>query len=208
MTPTSERVLSVLRRYAPEATARVLLLRTCLEHELSPHELTASQLAQILPRLTSKARIAIGARRGDALVQALDALTHERAVESRHEIEIRDEHDARRARLLARSVCQGAGAETLVGLKIATGLSELTRNILSYASCGVVRVAILENPRRARVEAHDDGPGISDLELVLSGRYRSRTGLGRGLLGTKKMSDFFEIRSDPSGTHVVFEMLL
>jgi serine/threonine-protein kinase RsbT len=208
MTPTSERVLSVLRRYAPESTARVLLLRACLEHELSPHDLTAAQLAQILPRLSNKARIAIGARRSDALIAALGALTQDRVVETRHEIEIRDEHDARRARLLVRSACEDAGAEKLVGLKIATGLSELTRNILSYAGSGVVQIAILETPRRVRVEARDHGPGIADVELVLSGRYKSRTGLGRGLLGTKKMSDVFEIRSDPSGTHVVFEMLL
>lgn len=208
MTPTSERVLSVLRRYAPESTARVLLLRTCLEHELSPHELTTSQLAQIIPRLSSKARIAIGARRCDALIAALGALAHDRPIEVHHEVEIHNEHDARRARLLVRSLCDDAGAEKLVGLKVATGLSELTRNILSYASRGVVRISILDGPRRARVEARDHGPGIPDVELVLSGRYKSRTGLGRGLLGTKKMSDAFEITSNSSGTHVVFEMLL
>lgn len=208
MTPASERLLGVLRRFAPEPTARSLLLRACLEQDLSPHELTDSQLARVLPRLVNAARIAVGPRRGIALADALDDLRNAPARSEATTVDIEDEHDARRARLLARRMCDQAGAPRIVGLKVATGLSELTRNILSYAGRGRVLIAILGDPTRARVEAHDQGPGIKDLALVLSGNYRSRTGLGRGLLGTKRMSDQFTLTSDTSGTHVVFEMLL
>ena len=43
---------------------------------------------------------------------------------------------------------------------------------------------------------------------VLSGRYRSATGLGRGLLGVKRLADRFNIRTSKSGTHVEAEVNL
>jgi serine/threonine-protein kinase RsbT len=207
VTPTSERVLGVLRRFTSESTARLLLLRACFEHELSPHDLTVPQLHRILPRLTSGARTTIGPRRSETLAQALELITED-IPDGPTELNVRDEHDARRARLIARSLCDRAGAARLVGLKVATGLSELTRNLLNYAGGGTVTIWILADPTRARVEVVDHGPGIADVELVLSGRYRSRTGLGRGLLGTKKMADHFELRTGADGTHVIFEMRL
>jgi serine/threonine-protein kinase RsbT len=208
VTPTSERLLGVLRRFTPEPTARVLLLRACLEQELSPHELTEEQLARVLPRLMHAARVVVGPRRGVALADALGTLRRDGPRAAIAHVPITDEHDARRARIVARQMCDQAGAPRLSGLKVATGLSELTRNILSYAGTGRVSIEILDDPTRARIEAHDEGPGIADVDLVLSGDYRSRTGLGRGLLGTRKMADRFELKSAPGGTHVLFEMLL
>ena len=39
------------------------------------------------------------------------------------------------------------------------------------------------------VEAIDQGPGIRNLEEILAGRYKSRSGLGLGILGTKRLAD-------------------
>ena len=58
------------------------------------------------------------------------------------------------------------------------------------------------------IRASDRGPGIPDVELVLSGRYRSRTGLGKGLLGVKRLANKFEIDSGPTGTRVEAEIAL
>ena len=43
---------------------------------------------------------------------------------------------------------------------------------------------------------------------MLSGRYRSRTGLGKGLLGVKKLSTRFDLETGPSGTRVEAEIAL
>ena len=67
-------------------------------------------------------------------------------------------------------------------------------------------VPVNSGKKRIVVRAIDRGPGIPNLEEVLSGRYRSKTGLGRGLLGTKRLADRFDITSTISGTHVVAEI--
>jgi serine/threonine-protein kinase RsbT len=59
---------------------------------------------------------------------------------------------------------------------------------------------------RIVVRAADSGPGISNLEQVLTGAYRSKTGLGRGLLGTKRLADKFGVATGASGTTVVAEV--
>jgi serine/threonine-protein kinase RsbT len=50
--------------------------------------------------------------------------------------------------------------------------------------------------------ATDEGPGIPHLDEVLSGRYRSRTGLGAGLLGTRRLVDRFDIKTGATGTRI------
>jgi serine/threonine-protein kinase RsbT len=63
-----------------------------------------------------------------------------------------------------------------------------------YAGGGVVEIEALVAPRAGvSVVARDEGPGIADLGHVLSGAYRSRTGLGKGLLGCKRIMDAFEV---------------
>ena len=49
---------------------------------------------------------------------------------------------------------------------------------------------------------------LTDLERVLSGTYRSKTGMGLGLLGVKRLADRFDVRTGPNGTQVEFEVWL
>jgi anti-sigma regulatory factor (Ser/Thr protein kinase) len=57
--------------------------------------------------------------------------------------------------------------------------------------------------------AADRGPGIADIEAVLGGRYRSRTGMGIGLLGVRRLMDSCDIQSKAgSGTVVTIRKLL
>jgi serine/threonine-protein kinase RsbT len=58
------------------------------------------------------------------------------------------------------------------------------------------------------VRATDQGPGIPNLNEVLSGRYRSKTGLGKGLIGVKRLATRFTIHTDASGTHIEAEVRL
>jgi len=42
----------------------------------------------------------------------------------------------------------------------------------------------------------------------MSGKYRSTTGLGRGLLGVKRLADRFTIKTGKGGTSIEAEVLL
>ena len=109
---------------------------------------------------------------------------------------IQDENGVVEARVAVRSVAAQVGFGTTDQSKIATVVSELARNIIRYAQRGEVTVSVLDKPRRGlRVVASDQGPGIPHIDTVLSGRYRSKTGLGLGILGCKRLTDEFDIRT-------------
>lgn len=127
---------------------------------------------------------------------------------SPHEVEIEDEHSSRRARMLVRRLVRAAGGRELTAVRAATALSELTRNALMYAGGGSVRVELNDRDRKLRVVVRDEGPGIDDLDRILAGAYRSKTGLGRGLLGVRKLADHFNVQTSASGTTICFEMLV
>ena len=125
-------------------------------------------------------------------------------------VRVRQASDVVHACDLARATARGVGFTLLDQTKIATAASELARNILLYVGDGELRVATLESPRRGiQISAVDSGTGIADVDLVMSGGYRSRTGMGLGLKGTKRLMDALEIDSRPGrGTTVVARKLL
>ncbi len=90
-------------------------------------------------------------------------------------------------------------------VRLATAVSELARNIYMYAKQGSVTLRLREEPSAYvfEVSAIDQGPGISNLEVIMRGEYRSRTGLGRGLIGTKALLDEMNVDSAPGkGTRI------
>jgi serine/threonine-protein kinase RsbT len=125
-------------------------------------------------------------------------------------VRVRQASDVVHACDLARATARGVGFTLLDQTKIATAASELARNILLYVGDGELRVTALESPRRGiQIAAVDSGAGIADVDLVMSGGYRSRTGMGLGLKGTKRLMDALEIDSRPGrGTTVVARKLL
>ncbi|EWY41792.1 histidine kinase [Skermanella stibiiresistens SB22] len=88
--------------------------------------------------------------------------------------------------------------------RIATAVSEVCRNAYAYAGGGKAEFRLQETGSRVAlvVEVVDQGPGISELEDILAGRYRSRTGMGLGLLGAQRLMDRLEIDTSPGGTSV------
>jgi serine/threonine-protein kinase RsbT len=125
-------------------------------------------------------------------------------------VRIRTANDVVHACDLARSTARAIGFTLLDQTKIATVASELARNILLYVGDGEVRVDALESPRRGiQIAAVDSGAGIADVDLVMSGGYRSRTGMGLGLKGTKRLMDVLDIDSRIGrGTTVIAKKLL
>jgi serine/threonine-protein kinase RsbT len=90
---------------------------------------------------------------------------------------------------------------------IATAISEIARNINSYAGKGEVRVGVqYRDGRRALVvRAEDDGPGIGDVERALEDGYSTGSGLGLGLPGARRLMDRLVVESVP-GEGTVVEM--
>ena len=52
----------------------------------------------------------------------------------------------------------------------------------------------------------DGGPGILNLEEIMAGRYKSKTGMGRGLMGVKRLAERFKINPGPPGTRIEVEV--
>lgn len=102
------------------------------------------------------------------------------------------------ARQRAREVASLLGFDHGAQTRIATAVSELARNAHRYAGGG--RVIFGVEDRSLTVEVVDQGSGIADVETVLSGTYRSTTGMGFGLIGVRRLMDGFEISSGPWGT--------
>ena len=90
---------------------------------------------------------------------------------------------------------------------IATAISEVARNITSYAGRGAVRVMVGEREGRKAlvVRAEDEGPGIADIERALEDGYSTGRGLGLGLPGARRLMDRLIIESK-LGQGTVIEM--
>src|SRR3954465_10921247 len=90
---------------------------------------------------------------------------------------------------------------------IATAISEITRNITSYAGRGEVRVGIAEREGRKAlvVRAEDDGPGIADIDRAMEDGYTTGRGLGMGLPGCRRLMDRLIVES-ALGRGTVIEM--
>jgi len=125
-------------------------------------------------------------------------------------VRIRAARDVVQACDLAREVARKLGFSLLDQTKIATAASELARNILLYVGDGELRVGVVDPPKRGiQIIAVDSGAGIADLGLVMNSGYRSRTGMGMGLKGTKRLMDDLAIDSRAGmGTTVVATKLV
>ncbi|PRP91042.1 Serine/threonine-protein kinase RsbT [Enhygromyxa salina] len=117
-------------------------------------------------------------------------------------VPIRRESDLNHARMIARETCKLVEIRGYQAQKIVTAVSELARNIARYTGGGRIRFRVDTLTESIIVVAEDDGPGITNLDEILSGGYRSRTGLGRGLLGSRELADRFDIQTAPAGTTV------
>ena len=81
---------------------------------------------------------------------------------------------------------------------IATAISEVARNIVSYAGSGEIVIRIVQRGQRRgiTVVARDKGPGIADIERAMEDGFSTSRGLGLGLPGSKRLLDEFELVSE------------
>jgi signal transduction histidine kinase/DNA-binding response OmpR family regulator len=125
-------------------------------------------------------------------------------------VAIKYEHDIVATRQRARQIAASLGFEAQDQTRIATAVSEIARNAFSYAGGGRVDFLVegRTQPQLLVVRIADSGRGIDNLRDVLNGRYHSKTGMGLGIVGARRLMDQFEIESSSSGTVVLLKKLL
>jgi serine/threonine-protein kinase RsbT len=80
---------------------------------------------------------------------------------------------------------------------IATAISELARNIVTYAGTGVVAIQGIQASGRQGISvvASDHGPGIADIRQAMRDGFSTSGSLGLGLPGVRRLMDEFDLQS-------------
>lgn len=120
-------------------------------------------------------------------------------------VAIKQEWDIVGARQLGREIAKKIGFGTVDQARIATAISEITRNIYLYAEQGTITFEEVEGIHQngLRIIATDKGPGIQNISQVMEDGYTTSGGLGAGLPGVKRLMDDFTIQSEVgSGTTI------
>ncbi|WP_140987018.1 ATP-binding response regulator [Asticcacaulis tiandongensis] len=120
-------------------------------------------------------------------------------------VEIRYEQDVVLARRRTRQIAQFLRFDVQDQIRIATAVSELARNVYQYTSGGRVEFSVESAQSRATsgqliVTVSDRGRGIANLKEILAGDYRSKTGMGLGIMGARRLTDHFDIETGSEGT--------
>lgn len=121
-------------------------------------------------------------------------------------IEITTDADIVIARQEARELAKHLQFSSSELAVIAAAISELARNIVSYAHRGTISFGIITEHRKKGflVIARDYGPGIANIKLAMQQGYSTSNSLGLGLPGVKRLMDTFEITSQiGKGTFII-----
>jgi len=118
---------------------------------------------------------------------------------------VQTSEDIVKVRQAVRSWAVELGFNLVDQTKIVTAASELARNTVIYGGGGTVELESLLDPKRRglRLTFADQGAGIANTEQALKDGFTTGNGLGLGLGGAKRLSNEFEIHSQPgAGTTV------
>ena len=112
-------------------------------------------------------------------------------------IHLERELDIVTARQKGRELAASMGFSSTDQTLLATAISEVARNIVSYASRGTIVLSTVEDRGRRgiMIVAEDHGPGIADIELAMRDGFSTGGSLGAGLPGAKRLVDDFELAS-------------
>jgi len=113
-------------------------------------------------------------------------------------VSIATDQDVVVARQRGRAIALELGFSASDSTLLATAISELARNIVSYAEQGQILLRAAQNSGRpcVTVVARDDGPGIPSIEQALRDGYSTSGSLGLGLPGVRRLVEEFEIISE------------
>ena len=116
---------------------------------------------------------------------------------SKDTMNILREQDVVPFRNRVKECCVKIGMGLVNQTKFITAASELSRNMLKYATGGTVTIEIVSRGREngVRLVFNDKGPGIPDIEMAMRDGFSSGKSLGLGLPGTKRLVSEFDIKS-------------
>ena len=205
--PPSE-IVALLERFVSSISARAMARAAMAKAERDAGGTPSTRA--LLIQLEASSHILIPPSQREEAVRSIraamsadpDARAREPSPATADCVRVQTEADLNPTRVLVRDACQRVGLRGFAEQKIVTAVSEVARNIARYVGDGEVCLRLDEAQRRLIVVARDQGPGIANLDLILSGGYRSKTGLGRGILGIQKLADDFDIQTGPSGTTI------
>jgi signal transduction histidine kinase/CheY-like chemotaxis protein/HPt (histidine-containing phosphotransfer) domain-containing protein len=126
------------------------------------------------------------------------------------QVALRNDQDLITARQRAKDIAERAGLGHQDQTRLITAVSEIARNALMYAGGGRLRLSIVQLGDEQHIQAivSDSGKGIRNLDVILSERYNSRTGLGKGLAGSRRIVDQFDINTSDAGTTVTISKVI
>lgn len=119
------------------------------------------------------------------------------AVTAADVVPVRSEQDIVLSRQLVRKLVQQLGFSLVDQTKMVTAASEIARNTLIYGRGGDMRWQLLDDGVRKglRLSFEDQGPGIPDIGLAMTDGWTSGHGLGKGLTGSKRLVNEFELQT-------------
>jgi len=118
---------------------------------------------------------------------------------------IRGDHDTVLAVIAVREMGERIGMRKGALSSLATAVSEMTTNIVKYATSGKVTIRVLSRRGQPGLEVlvEDRGPGIEDIKRAMEDHVSTSGTLGLGLPGTRRLVDDFAIESEPGqGTRI------
>ncbi|HEY9841961.1 MAG: anti-sigma regulatory factor [Candidatus Sericytochromatia bacterium] len=124
-------------------------------------------------------------------------------------IPIRSQNDVLIARQTGRELARSLGFRLADQTRLATAISELTRNVIQYAGEGVcvVRNKSSASQSKIEVEVEDWGKGILNLDQAMTDGFSSGSGLGAGLPGTRRLMQEFRIETEPGHTKITIALV-
>jgi serine/threonine-protein kinase RsbT len=215
-------IIEVLCEYVSRVDAQLMLARSLRNAGVTGDHIDESNLSAVLARVQVNAALFVPNERRSALRDRLARLKDSGASRvgaprpaaapapstATETVEIRSENDIVVARTRARIMCEMITSKGVAAHKVATVVSELARNIVSYTEGGTIELTPATNPPSMTIRAVDRGTGIKNLDAIMNGSYRSKTGLGLGLSGSKRLATHFEIDTGPQGTTILVRMKL
>ena len=126
-------------------------------------------------------------------------------------VEISFEQDVVHTRRRARLIAEMLGFDRQDQTRIGAAVSEIARNAHQYARGGEAEFSIAGtlSAQQFTITIRDHGPGIPNLDAILEGRYTSGTGMGLGIVGSRRLLDCCHIETQSGqGTTVTLGKLL
>jgi serine/threonine-protein kinase RsbT len=120
-------------------------------------------------------------------------------------VAVQSDQDIVTARQKGRALATAVGFSPGDATIIATAVSELARNIVSYARRGEITLTLVHASSREGIVivASDDGPGIPNVSQAMRDGFSTSGSLGLGLPGVRRLMDEFSIVSAPGRGTVV-----